>query len=100
MGVTAAGGVGLAVAAMRRRAKVMQVIGDRDDVAIGVRVEVLSALSLVPRALDDVIQVRNHAGRDECLAVVVEVDTPRIARAVGEHFELMSASDDTARRRS
>ena len=62
-------------------------VGDRLNVVVGIRVEVLPGLALIAAALNDVIQVRNHAGRDEALAVVVEIDAPGIARAFGEDFE-------------
>ncbi len=67
----------------------MPMIGDGVDVVVGVRVEVRAGLPLVSRTLDDVVQVRNHAGRAERLAVVVEIDAPRIAGSFGEDFELV-----------
>ena len=64
VGVAAAGRVGPAVAGVRSLvADPVQVIGDRLDVVVGVRVEVLARLPLVARALDDVVQVRDDAGR-------------------------------------
>ncbi len=87
--VTSTSRIGFAVPTMRRRAKIMQVIGDRHDVAVSVGIEMLSTLPLISGSLNDVIQVRNHAGGDECLAVIVEVDAPRIARPVCEHVEFM-----------
>ena len=67
----------------------MPMVGDRLNVVVRVRIEMLARLPLVPAALNDVIQVRNHAGRAKRLAVVVEIDAPRIARAFGEDFELV-----------
>ena len=87
MGVAAAGRVGAVVARVRRRADPMPMLGDRLDVVVGVGVEVLAGLTLVAAALNHVIQVRDHAGREKRLALVVEIDAPRIARAVGEDFE-------------
>ena len=60
------------------------------DVVEDVGVEVLPGLPLVMSPLDDVKQMRNHAGRDERLTAIVEVDAPRVARAVGEHLEHVS----------
>ena len=64
-------------------------VGDRLDVVVGVGIEVLPGLPLIPAALNHVIQVRNHAGGEEGLAVVVEIDAPGIAGAVGEDFEFV-----------
>ena len=91
---------GVGVAAARRRsdrplprvrvgADVVAVVGDRLDVVVGVRVEVRPGLPLVPAALDHVVEVRDHAGGEEGLAVLVEVDAPGVARAVGEDLELV-----------
>ena len=70
-------------------ADVVPMVGDRLNVGVGVRIEVLARLPLVSGALNHVIQVRNDARRAERLAVVVEIDAPRIARAFGEDFELV-----------
>src|SRR5262249_52984003 len=83
----AAGAVGLAVAAVRVRSDVVPVLRDRLDVGVGVRVEVLARLALVPPALDDVPVVRDHARLAEELAVFVEVHPPRVAGALGEHLK-------------
>ena len=72
-------------------------IGDRLDVVVGVRIEVGAPLPLVAGALDDVEQMRNHAGRQKRLAVVVEVDAPGIAGAVAKDLERRAAWDDSAR---
>ena len=79
-------GVGLidARAAVRRA---VPVIGDRLDVAVDVRIEVLAALALVDAAGDDVPEVRDHAGADEELALGVVVDAPRVAEAVRDDLE-------------
>src|SRR5437870_1884493 len=81
----------------------MAVDGDGLDVVVGVTIEVLAGLALVPPALDDVVQVRYDTGRGKRLAIVVEIDTPWIARAVGEHLELVSCgmiAPDTGIQRS
>ncbi len=54
VGVAAAGGVAAVVAAVRRGADVVDVVGDRLDVGIGVRIEVRPRLSQITAALDDV----------------------------------------------
>ena len=51
--------------------------------------EMLSALPRVAGPLDDVPEVRHHARLDKTLPTLVEVDAPRVARALGEHLELM-----------
>ena len=56
---------------------------------LAIDVEMLAALPLEPSALNHVPEMRNHAGLNETLAVFVEVDAPRIARAFGEHLEDM-----------
>ena len=62
-------------------------VGDRLDVVVGVGVEVLARLPLVTAALGDVVEVRDDAGGDDHLPVLVEVDAPGVARAVGEDLE-------------
>ena len=56
VGVPAAGRVAAVVAAVRVRPDVVQVVGDRPDVGVRVRVEVLARLPQVAAALDDVAQ--------------------------------------------
>ena len=85
--VAAAGGVGAAVAAVRVGAEVVPVVGDRLDVVVGVGIEMLARLPLVPAPLDHVIEMRDDAGRDDHLAAGVEVDAPGVAGAVGEDLE-------------
>src|SRR5689334_14613966 len=75
---------------MGRRADVVPVVGDRLNVGVCVEFEVLARLPLVASALDDVIQVRNHARCAKRLAMIVEVDTPGIAGALGEYFKLLT----------
>ena len=66
---------------------VVQVIGDGFDVRVGIAVEMLAGLTLVVCSLDDMVQVRDHAGCDEGLAVVIEIDPPWIGGSPGEDFE-------------
>ena len=88
VGVAAAGRCRAAVAGVRSLAPdPVDVVGDGLDVVVDVRVEVLAGLPLVSRALDDVVQVLDDARGRERLAVVVEVEAPRIARALGEDLE-------------
>src|ERR1043166_6256258 len=49
----------------------------------------LTTLPLVARSLNHVPEMGNDAGLDEALAVVVEIHSPRIARAFGEDFKLV-----------
>ena len=69
------------------------------DVVIGMGIEMFAGLPLITAALNDVKKVRNHAGRAKCLTEIVEIDSPGIARAVGENFEDVPCADDSARRR-
>ena len=88
VGVAAAGRARAAVGGVRSlRADPVPVIGDGLDVVVGVRIEVLARLPLVPSALDDVVEVLDDARGREGVAVVVEVEPPRVARALGEDFE-------------
>ena len=70
-------------------AGVVQVVGDGFDIVVGVRVEVLTRLPLIAGSGDDVIQMRNDARRDERVALLVEVQSPRVAGSFREHFELV-----------
>ena len=112
--VTAARRVGTRVAAVRRPAEVVAVVGDGLEVVVDKRVDgllaglgeilrevirrdasrllearrvVLAALPLVAPALNHVEEVRDDARLDEELPVLVEVQPPRIARALGEDLE-------------
>src|SRR5262245_3172867 len=68
----------------------MNVIGDRLDVVVDVGVEMRSGLAGEPAALNHVEQMGNNAGFDNALAILVKIDAPRIAGALGEDFEFMS----------
>src|SRR4051794_6130308 len=85
--MSAAGVAGPAVAQVGHRADVMPMVGNRLNVGVGIRIEMLAGLPLVSGALNDVIQMRNDAGCAKRLAMLVEVNAPRIAGAFGEHFE-------------
>lgn len=69
--------------------KVVQVIGDRFDVRIGVWIEVLTSLTLIATAGNHVIQVWNNTGRHESVAVIIEVNSPRVARPFSKDFEFV-----------
>src|SRR6516225_2860516 len=89
MGVSAAGTVGSVVTPMGRGADIVDMVRNGGDVRIRERIEMVSGLSVVACTLDDVERMRNDAGLTKSLAVIVEVQTPRIAGAMGEHFENM-----------
>ena len=72
---------------MNPAARVVRMVGNRLDVVVGERIEVLAGLTLVAGAGQDMIQMRDHTGRIEELAVRVEVEAPRIARTLGEDLE-------------
>jgi HTH-type transcriptional regulator / antitoxin HipB len=63
------------------------VIGDRLQVAVHVRVEVLPALAVIDASRYDVPEVGNHAGADEELPFGVVIDAPRIAEPVRHDLE-------------
>src|SRR4051812_21745893 len=75
------------ITTMRRCADVMPMVGNRLNVGVCIRIEMLARLPLVSGALNDVKQMRNDAGRAKPLAMLVEVDAPRIAGAFGENLE-------------
>src|SRR6516165_3811300 len=64
------------------------VFRDRLDVGIRVLLEMFPGLTLKAPALHDVEQMRNDAAGQKRVAVVVEIDSPRIARSPGENLEL------------
>ena len=70
--------------------RVVRVVSDRLDVVVGVGIEMLAGLALVAGAGQDVIKMRDHAGRVEELAARIVIQTPRIARAFGEDLEDMA----------
>ena len=67
--------------------RAMAVIHDGLDVAVDVRIEMLPALAMINAALDDMEYMRNHAGRDEKLALGVVIDAPGIAETMRHHLE-------------
>src|SRR4029079_3888032 len=90
VGVAAAERVGrAAVVVVPLVAGVVAVVGDRLDVVVGIGVEVLASLPLIAGAGDDVKDVRDDAGGGKKVAVLVVVEAPGVARAVGEDFELV-----------
>src|SRR5207244_440014 len=92
-------------------ASIMDMVGNRLDVVVNERIDeallwigvillvrarfcdvdvvMLPALALVARALNHVPQVRDDARFNNALTVLIEIDTPGIARAFGENFELV-----------
>src|SRR4051794_40194385 len=79
--VAAARCAGAAIPRMRRGGGVMQMIRARLNIFEHEGIEMLSRLPLVMCTLDNVEEVRDDTGGDERLALVVEVDTPRVAGA-------------------
>src|SRR5262245_43471711 len=75
---------------MRRSADVVPMVGDRLNVGVRIRLKLLARLSLVTSALNDVIQVRNHARRAERLAMIIEVDSPGIASTFREDLKFLA----------
>src|SRR5262245_62031276 len=65
----------------------MPVIGDRLDVTVDVRVEVLAALALIDSARNDVKQMWNDARGNEQLPLGVVVDSPWIAESMRDDLE-------------
>ena len=60
------------------------------DIPISVRIEMSTALALIAGYLNDVIQVRNHTSRDECITVIIEIESPGITGPVSEYFKLVA----------
>ena len=89
--VSSAGFVRSTVPAVWSSTNIMTMVGDGFDIVVGVRIEVQATLTFVARSLNDVIQVRNNTRREESLAAVVEIDSPRIARAVRKDLERMTS---------
>ena len=95
MGVAAADRVGRLrnlqrVRLMDTASRVVRVVGDCLDVVVGVGIEMLASLALVAGAGQDVVEMRDHAGRVEELAARIVIEAPRIARALGEDLEDMA----------
>src|SRR5688572_24310721 len=67
--------------------RAVAMIGDGLDIGIDVGIDVPPTLPVVNPTGYDVPQMRDHARRDEHLAVIVEVETPRIAEAMRHDFE-------------
>ena len=81
--------IGLPVAAMRSCTQIVKMVRNRWYVCIGMRIEVLTRLAAITRLINDVVQVRNHAGRSKSFSVLIEVHTPGIASSMGKHIKLM-----------
>ena len=95
VGMAAADGVGAfrdlqRIGTMDTAAGVVRVVGDRLDVVVGERIEMLAGLALIAGGGQDVVEVRDHAGRVEELAARVVIETPRVARPFGEDLEDMA----------
>src|SRR5438552_11319971 len=68
-------------------ASVMKMVGNAFDVVEDIRIEVLAALPFKTTALNHVPKMRNHAGFDDTLAMFIEINSPRVARALGKKLE-------------
>ena len=73
---------GFAIGVVPLIANPVPVVGNGFYVVKGVGVEVLPRLSLVPSTLNRVIQVGNDTGRLKRMSVIIEINAPRIARAL------------------
>ena len=62
-------------------------VGNRLDVVVEIRIEMLTTLALIPSALNDVPQVWNHARSNEGLSTVVEVNSPRFTGSACEDIK-------------
>src|SRR5688572_3303291 len=90
--MAASRGIRTAIAGMRSLAPgIMNMVSDGLQVLVNVWIEMLPRLPLIPRPLNDVIQVRNDTRLDTTLAAFVKVDTPGIACPPREQFELAFA---------
>src|SRR5690606_2091546 len=91
VGVSTAGGSRPEVAGVRPLiAEPMHMIGDGFDIVVGIGIEMFTALAVVPCSLDHVEQVGDHTYRGKRVPVIVEIDTPRVARTVREDLKLVS----------
>jgi hypothetical protein len=62
-------------------------IGNRRDVAVDVRIEMLAALALIDAAGNHMPEMRDDAGADQQLSLGVVVYAPRVAETVSDDFE-------------
>ena len=79
-------------------AGIVQMICNRLDIVVGVGVDVITALSLVAPALDHVIHVRDHAGSDEGVTVIIKVNTPWVTGPTRKRFKDVSCGVVTPHR--
>src|SRR5436190_18304571 len=59
------------------------------DVVIDVRIEMRTSLMSESSTLNHMEQMRDDAGFDDALAILVEINAPGIARAFGKNFEFV-----------
>src|SRR5690606_443059 len=91
MGMPATGGGRPEVAGMRPLvAQPVHVIGDGLDIVVGIGIEVFAALPMVPRSLYHMEEMRDNAYRGKRMPIVVEIDTPRVTRAVREDLKYVA----------
>src|SRR5690606_22146554 len=65
----------------------MDVVSDRFDVIKSIRIEMFSGLSLVSGTLDHMVKMGYYAGCNKGVTVLIEVDTPWIARSTGKNLK-------------
>src|SRR5690242_2290550 len=65
----------------------MNVVGNRFDIVIDVRIEMRPRLPVIAPALDHVKQVRNNTRLDDALAVLIKIYAPRITGAFRENLK-------------
>src|SRR5262249_26546267 len=65
----------------------MEVIGTRSHQFVSERIEVITVHALKARSRDHAEEMWDHAVGNECLAIVVEVESPWVGGAVGHGLE-------------
>ena len=65
----------------------MNMVSNLRNHLVGVRIKMRAVHPLKASSRDDMKQMADHGIDHEHLAVLVEVKTPRIGRAMGNHFE-------------
>src|SRR5690606_28839640 len=68
----------------------MHVIGNRLDIFESVWIKMLSGLAVIPRPRDDMEHMRNDTNCGKSMAVVIEVQTPRVTGSLRENLKYLS----------
>src|SRR5680860_64377 len=91
MGVAATGRRGPKITGMGATvSQIMHVVGNGLDIIIGIGIEMLPPLSLIPRPLNDMVHMGNNANGDKGMSIVVKIYSPRVTGTFGKDLELMS----------